>query len=149
MTSSGFDQWYVSLSTNQTTPVTKPTLIVVCVCVSFLQLQLKQAIRLGSPPSLMCVKKMEDAGTTSEDDGLPCSPPEYTTPQAAMVTHLSELRLHSVRQVEAAATLTGVFFSSSFSETDSQQQRQSGGSRGRRWPGKEAKILISSVRFCR
>lgn len=90
--------------------MTEPTLIVVCVCVLFLQLQLKQAIRLGSPPSLMCVKKMEDAGTTSEDDGLPCSPPEYTTPQAAMVTHLFELRLHSVRQVEAAATLTGVFF---------------------------------------
>ncbi|XP_071397798.1 capping protein-inhibiting regulator of actin dynamics isoform X2 [Centroberyx affinis] len=42
-------------------------------------LQLKQAIRLGSPPSLMCVKRMEDAGTMSEDDGLPCSPPEYST----------------------------------------------------------------------
>ncbi|XP_078145226.1 uncharacterized protein LOC139933150 isoform X2 [Centroberyx gerrardi] len=47
--------------------------------VKSLQLQLKQAIRLGSPPSLMCVKRMEDAGTTSEDDGLPCSPPEYST----------------------------------------------------------------------
>ncbi|KAM4733305.1 uncharacterized protein FYW61_008794 isoform 2-T2 [Anableps anableps] len=46
--------------------------------VKSLQLQLKQAIRLGSPPSLMCVKKTEDAGTTSEDDGLPCSPPDYT-----------------------------------------------------------------------
>ncbi|XP_038868449.1 CRACD-like protein isoform X2 [Salvelinus namaycush] len=39
---------------------------------------LKQVIRLGSPPSL-CVKKMDDAGTLSEDDGLPCSPPEYST----------------------------------------------------------------------
>ncbi|XP_070693276.1 capping protein-inhibiting regulator of actin dynamics [Pempheris klunzingeri] len=47
--------------------------------VKSLQMQLKQAIRLGSPPSLMCVKKTEDAGTMSEDDGLPCSPPEYTT----------------------------------------------------------------------
>eukprot|EP00063_Salmo_salar_P093375 XP_014068210.1 PREDICTED: uncharacterized protein KIAA1211-like isoform X2 [Salmo salar] len=37
-----------------------------------------QVIRLGSPPSL-CVKKMDDAGTLSEDDGLPCSPPEYST----------------------------------------------------------------------
>ncbi|XP_027865656.1 uncharacterized protein KIAA1211-like isoform X1 [Xiphophorus couchianus] len=46
--------------------------------VKSLQLQLKQAIRLGSPPSLMCVKKTEDAGATSEDDGLPCSPPDYT-----------------------------------------------------------------------
>ncbi|XP_054890177.1 capping protein-inhibiting regulator of actin dynamics isoform X2 [Poeciliopsis prolifica] len=46
--------------------------------VKSLQLQLKQAIRLGSPPSLMCVKKTEDGGATSEDDGLPCSPPDYT-----------------------------------------------------------------------
>ncbi|XP_029627332.1 uncharacterized protein KIAA1211-like isoform X3 [Salmo trutta] len=37
-----------------------------------------QVIKLGSPPSL-CVKKMDDAGTLSEDDGLPCSPPEYST----------------------------------------------------------------------
>lgn len=50
-----------------------------------LQLQLKQAIRLGSPPSLMCVKKTEDGGTMSEDDGLPCSPPEYTTLHTVMV----------------------------------------------------------------
>lgn len=47
--------------------------------VKSLQMQLKQAIRLGSPPSLMCVKRTEDGGTMSEDDGLPCSPPEYTT----------------------------------------------------------------------
>ncbi|PWA23623.1 hypothetical protein CCH79_00005785 [Gambusia affinis] len=46
--------------------------------VKSLQLQLKQVIRLGSPPSLMCVKTTEDAGATSEDDGLPCSPPDYT-----------------------------------------------------------------------
>ncbi|XP_041800640.1 probable serine/threonine-protein kinase kinX isoform X2 [Chelmon rostratus] len=52
--------------------------------VKSLQLQLKQAIRLGSPPSLMCVKRAEDAGTMSEDDGLPCSPPEYTALHAAM-----------------------------------------------------------------
>ncbi|XP_061901453.1 mucin-2-like isoform X3 [Entelurus aequoreus] len=47
-------------------------------------LQLKQAIRLGSPPSLMCVKRTEDGGTMSEDDGLPCSPPEYTSPHTAL-----------------------------------------------------------------
>ncbi|KAM9795157.1 uncharacterized protein ACB057_010005 [Neosynchiropus ocellatus] len=51
--------------------------------VKSLQLQLKQAIRLGSPPSLMCVKQTEDTGTMSEDDGLPCSPPEYSSPHAA------------------------------------------------------------------
>ncbi|XP_070818058.1 caldesmon isoform X2 [Chaetodon trifascialis] len=52
--------------------------------VKSLQLQLKQAIRLGSPPSLMCVKRTEDAGTMSEDDGLPCSPPEYTSLHTVM-----------------------------------------------------------------
>ncbi|GLD61874.1 FK506-binding protein 5-like protein [Lates japonicus] len=52
--------------------------------VKSLQLQLKQAIRLGSPPSLMCVKRTDDAGTMSEDDGLPCSPPEYTTLHTVM-----------------------------------------------------------------
>ncbi|XP_045885821.1 capping protein-inhibiting regulator of actin dynamics isoform X2 [Micropterus dolomieu] len=52
--------------------------------VKSLQLQLKQAIRLGSPPSLMCVKRAEDVGTMSEDDGLPCSPPEYTAPHTVM-----------------------------------------------------------------
>ncbi|XP_075999565.1 uncharacterized protein LOC142992900 isoform X2 [Genypterus blacodes] len=51
--------------------------------VKSLQLQLKQAIKLGSPPSLMCVKKTEDAGAMSEDDGLPCSPPEYSSRHAA------------------------------------------------------------------
>ncbi|KAM6924012.1 uncharacterized protein FYW49_006447 [Xenentodon cancila] len=53
--------------------------------VKSLQLQLKQAMKLGSPPSLMCVKKTEDAGTMSEDDGLPCSPPECSTPLTVMV----------------------------------------------------------------
>ncbi|KAJ8255163.1 hypothetical protein GJAV_G00201750 [Gymnothorax javanicus] len=47
--------------------------------VKSLQMQLKQAIKLGSPPSLLCGKKGEDGGTLSEDDGLPCSPPEIST----------------------------------------------------------------------
>ncbi|KAJ8393673.1 hypothetical protein AAFF_G00058920 [Aldrovandia affinis] len=47
--------------------------------VKSLQLQLKQAIRLGSPQSVVSVKKAEDAGALSEDDGLPCSPPEIST----------------------------------------------------------------------
>ncbi|XP_052429865.1 CRACD-like protein isoform X1 [Carassius gibelio] len=41
--------------------------------VKSLQLQLKQAIRLGSPPSLQSGRKGEDTGALSEDDGLPCS----------------------------------------------------------------------------
>ncbi|XP_010897841.2 uncharacterized protein KIAA1211-like isoform X2 [Esox lucius] len=45
--------------------------------VKSLQFQLKQTIGLGSPT--LYVKKGDDAGTLSEDDGLPCSPPEYST----------------------------------------------------------------------
>lgn len=52
--------------------------------VKSLQLQLKQAIRLGSPPSIICVKRTEDGGAMSEDDGLPCSPPEYTALHTVM-----------------------------------------------------------------
>ncbi|XP_026213528.1 DUF4592 domain-containing protein isoform X2 [Anabas testudineus] len=52
--------------------------------VKSIQLQLKQAIKLGSPPSLICMKGRQDAGTMSEDDGLPCSPPEYTTLHTVM-----------------------------------------------------------------
>ncbi|KAJ8396494.1 hypothetical protein AAFF_G00018000 [Aldrovandia affinis] len=47
--------------------------------VKSLQLQLKQAIRVGSPPTLICPKKGEDTGALSEDDGLPHSPPEIST----------------------------------------------------------------------
>ncbi|XP_041653997.1 CRACD-like protein isoform X2 [Cheilinus undulatus] len=61
--------------------------------VKSLQSQLKQAIRMGSPPSLICVKKTEDAGTVSEDDGLPSSPPEYTTPHTVMVQSQSLISL--------------------------------------------------------
>ncbi|XP_028315753.1 uncharacterized protein KIAA1211 isoform X3 [Gouania willdenowi] len=64
--------------------------------VKSLQLQLKQAIRLGSPPSLMCVKRTDDGGTMSEDDGLPCSPPEYTTLHTAM----SQAQRHSSISME-------------------------------------------------
>ncbi|XP_016096677.1 uncharacterized protein KIAA1211-like isoform X4 [Sinocyclocheilus grahami] len=54
--------------------------------VKSLQLQLKQAIRLGSPPSLLCGRKEEDAGALSEDDGLPCSPPEYSSLHTVLAT---------------------------------------------------------------
>ncbi|CAM4611861.1 unnamed protein product [Leuciscus chuanchicus] len=47
--------------------------------VKSLQLQLKHAICLGSPPSLLCGKKGEDAGAFSSDDGLPCSPQDYSS----------------------------------------------------------------------
>ncbi|XP_056328088.1 CRACD-like protein isoform X2 [Danio aesculapii] len=54
--------------------------------VKSLQLQLKQAIRLGSPPALLCGRKAEDAGALSEDDGLPCSPPEYSSLHTVLAT---------------------------------------------------------------
>ncbi|XP_050958609.1 CRACD-like protein isoform X2 [Labeo rohita] len=54
--------------------------------VKSLQMQLKQAIRLGSPPSLLCGRKGEDAGALSEDDGLPCSPPEYSSLHTVLAT---------------------------------------------------------------
>lgn len=31
-----------------------------------------------APPLLIPGKRMEDSGATSEDDGLPCSPPEMS-----------------------------------------------------------------------
>uniref|UniRef100_A0A8B9L8G9 DUF4592 domain-containing protein n=1 Tax=Astyanax mexicanus TaxID=7994 RepID=A0A8B9L8G9_ASTMX len=44
-----------------------------------LQVKLQQQnMRLGPPPLLIPGKRIEDPGTTSEDDGLPCSPPEMS-----------------------------------------------------------------------
>ncbi|XP_048454150.1 CRACD-like protein isoform X2 [Rhincodon typus] len=41
-----------------------------------LQLKVQQNIKVGPPPALIPATKMEDAGASSEDDGLPQSPPE-------------------------------------------------------------------------
>ncbi|XP_052471663.1 CRACD-like protein isoform X1 [Carassius gibelio] len=54
--------------------------------VKSLQLQLKQAIRLGSPQSLLCGRKGEHAGALSEDDGLPCNPPDYSSLHPVLAT---------------------------------------------------------------
>ncbi|XP_077091882.1 uncharacterized protein LOC143744342 isoform X2 [Siphateles boraxobius] len=56
--------------------------------VKSLQLQLNHAICLGSPPSLLCGRKGEDAGAFSDDDGLPCSPPEYSSLHTVLTTPL-------------------------------------------------------------
>ncbi|KAG1926417.1 CRACD-like protein isoform X2 [Pimephales promelas] len=56
--------------------------------VKSLQLQLKHAICLGSPPSLLCGRKGEDAGAFSDDDGLPCSPTEYSSLHTVLTTPL-------------------------------------------------------------
>ncbi|KAK1169672.1 hypothetical protein AOXY_G8526 [Acipenser oxyrinchus oxyrinchus] len=43
-----------------------------------LQLKLQQNIRLGPPPLVIPDKRTEDTGASSEDDGLPRSPPEIS-----------------------------------------------------------------------
>ncbi|KAK7161314.1 hypothetical protein R3I94_004099 [Phoxinus phoxinus] len=50
-----------------------------------LQLKLQQQnLHLGPPPMLIPGKRTEDSGTTSEDDGLPCSPPETSFHERVM-----------------------------------------------------------------
>ncbi|XP_052010429.1 acrosomal protein KIAA1210-like isoform X2 [Xyrauchen texanus] len=53
--------------------------------VKSIQLQLKHTIGLGSPPGLYG-RKGEDAGTLSEDDGLPYSPLEYSSLHNVLAT---------------------------------------------------------------
>uniref|UniRef100_W5JYJ4 Zgc:66433 n=1 Tax=Astyanax mexicanus TaxID=7994 RepID=W5JYJ4_ASTMX len=73
--------------------------------VKSLQLQLKQAIRLGSPPAVVSVRKGEDAGALSEDDGLPCSPPEYSTLHTVLAT--SSQRSSGVVQRTSSLSIEG------------------------------------------
>ncbi|XP_027010434.2 capping protein-inhibiting regulator of actin dynamics isoform X4 [Tachysurus fulvidraco] len=73
--------------------------------VKSLQMQLKQAIRLGSPPAVISMKKSEDGGVVSEDDGLPCSPPEYSTVHTVLPT--SSQRSSGVVQRSGSLSLEG------------------------------------------
>ncbi|KAK2838998.1 hypothetical protein Q7C36_013812 [Tachysurus vachellii] len=73
--------------------------------VKSLQMQLKQAIRLGSPPAVISMKKSEDGGVVSEDDGLPCSPPEYSTIHTVLPT--SSQRSSGVVQRSGSLSLEG------------------------------------------
>ncbi|XP_053538237.1 capping protein-inhibiting regulator of actin dynamics isoform X3 [Ictalurus punctatus] len=73
--------------------------------VKSLQMQLKQAIRLGSPPAVISVKKSEDGEVVSEDDGLPCSPPEYSTIHTVLTT--SSQRSSGVVQRSGSLSLEG------------------------------------------
>ncbi|KAK3535423.1 hypothetical protein QTP70_016788 [Hemibagrus guttatus] len=73
--------------------------------VKSLQMQLKQAIRLGSPPAAISMKKSEDGGVVSEDDGLPCSPPEYSTIHTVLTT--SSQRSSGVVQRSGSLSLEG------------------------------------------
>ncbi|XP_066563036.1 CRACD-like protein isoform X2 [Amia ocellicauda] len=62
-----------------------------------LQLKLQQNIRLGPPPLVIPSKRSEDAGASSEDDGLPRSPPEISPLHDSLFTdtyrHHSSLSL--------------------------------------------------------
>ncbi|XP_056588088.1 uncharacterized protein cracdlb isoform X2 [Triplophysa dalaica] len=50
-----------------------------------LQLKLQQQnLRLGPPPMQIPSRRTEDSGATSEDDGLPCSPPEMSFHEQVM-----------------------------------------------------------------
>uniref|UniRef100_H2ZVI8 DUF4592 domain-containing protein n=1 Tax=Latimeria chalumnae TaxID=7897 RepID=H2ZVI8_LATCH len=53
-----------------------------------LQLKVQQNIKLGPPPLVVPTKKLDDAGASSEDDGLPRSPPEVSLLQEAMARTL-------------------------------------------------------------
>ncbi|XP_053361650.1 capping protein-inhibiting regulator of actin dynamics isoform X2 [Clarias gariepinus] len=84
--------------------------------VKSLQMQLKQAIRLGSPPAVISMKKSEDGGVVSEDDGLPCSPPEYSV-HSVLTT--SSQRSSGVVQRSGSLSLEG---------SDSDDEQMSGAS---------------------
>ncbi|XP_016326364.1 uncharacterized protein KIAA1211 [Sinocyclocheilus anshuiensis] len=71
------------------TPSTEPTRVLsqenVHGKIKALQLKLQQQnLHLGPPPMLIPGKRIEDSGTTSEDDGLPCSPPEMSFHERVM-----------------------------------------------------------------
>uniref|UniRef100_A0A672KJT4 Si:ch211-149l1.2 n=1 Tax=Sinocyclocheilus grahami TaxID=75366 RepID=A0A672KJT4_SINGR len=71
------------------TPSTEPTRVLsqenVHGKIKALQLKLQQQnLHLGPPPMLIPGKCIEDSGTTSEDDGLPCSPPEMSFHERVM-----------------------------------------------------------------
>ncbi|KAM9321209.1 CRACD-like protein [Gastrophryne carolinensis] len=59
-----------------------------------LQLRLHSNIRIGPPPFGMLSKRTEDPGTSSEDDGLPRSPPEMFLMHETIKTRLSEIHRH-------------------------------------------------------
>uniref|UniRef100_A0A8C2JBP4 Si:ch211-149l1.2 n=1 Tax=Cyprinus carpio TaxID=7962 RepID=A0A8C2JBP4_CYPCA len=92
-----------SIFITEQTPSTEPTRVLsqenVHGKIKALQLKLQQQnLHLGPPPMLIPGKRIEDSGTTSEDDGLPCSPPETSFHERVMQgavykKHLSSLSL--------------------------------------------------------
>uniref|UniRef100_A0A8C8S1Y4 KIAA1211 like n=1 Tax=Pelusios castaneus TaxID=367368 RepID=A0A8C8S1Y4_9SAUR len=60
-----------------------------------LQLKLQHSMKLGPPPPFgIHAKRMDDAGTSSEDDGLPRSPPEMALLSSSTATRFSDSQKH-------------------------------------------------------
>lgn len=65
------------------------------VYILFRQLKLQQQnLHLGPPSMLIPGKRIEDSGTTSEDDGLPCSPPETSFHERVMQGAVYKVKEH-------------------------------------------------------
>lgn len=59
-----------------------------------LQLKLQSNIRIGPPPLGFLSRRTEDPGTSSEDDGLPRSPPEMSLIHGSIKTRFSDIHRH-------------------------------------------------------
>ncbi|CAI9565746.1 unnamed protein product, partial [Staurois parvus] len=59
-----------------------------------LQLKLQSNIKIGPPPFGFLSKRTEDPGTSSEDDGLPRSPPEMSLVHESIKTRFSDIHRH-------------------------------------------------------
>ncbi|XP_062866906.1 CRACD-like protein [Trichomycterus rosablanca] len=80
-----------------------------------LQLKLQQQnMRLVRPPLLIPGKHVEDSGATSEDDGLPCSPPEMSFQEAP---HRANLKFPRAKRHLSCLSLAG---------TGSEEEEQGG-----------------------
>ncbi|XP_068124288.1 CRACD-like protein isoform X2 [Hyperolius riggenbachi] len=59
-----------------------------------LQLKVQSNIKIGPPPFGLMSKRIEDPGTSSEDDGLPRSPPEMSLLHDAIRSRGSDIHRH-------------------------------------------------------
>ncbi|XP_069826965.1 CRACD-like protein [Dendropsophus ebraccatus] len=69
-----------------------------------LQLKLQSNIKVGPPPFGLLSKRSDDAGTSSEDDGLPRSPPEMSLIHEAIKTRFSDVYRHHHSSLSLAGT---------------------------------------------
>ncbi|XP_066435167.1 CRACD-like protein isoform X2 [Eleutherodactylus coqui] len=69
-----------------------------------LQLKLQSNMKVGPPPFGLLNKRSDDAGTSSEDDGLPRSPPEMSLIHDAIKTRFSDIHRHHHSSLSLAGT---------------------------------------------